>query len=62
MTEAKTHKVTLIPGDDIGPEATQAALRIFEATGVRGDLIALKSGGPTGIQPKSRSSSCTLDS
>jgi len=36
MTEAsKTHKVTLIPGDGIGPEVTQAVVRILEATGVQ---------------------------
>jgi isocitrate dehydrogenase (NAD+) len=35
MTEAKTHKVTLIPGDGIGPEVTQAVVRILEATGVK---------------------------
>jgi isocitrate dehydrogenase (NAD+) len=29
-----THKVTLIPGDGIGPEVTAAAVRILEATGV----------------------------
>jgi isocitrate dehydrogenase (NAD+) len=29
------HKITLIPGDGIGPEVTQAAVRILEATGVR---------------------------
>ncbi len=29
-----THKVTLIPGDGIGPEVTQAVVRILEATGV----------------------------
>jgi isocitrate dehydrogenase (NAD+) len=34
MPDAKTHKVTLIPGDGIGPEVTQAVLRILEATGV----------------------------
>ena len=28
------HKITLIPGDGIGPEVTQAAVRILEATGV----------------------------
>ena len=28
------HKVTLIPGDGIGPEVTQAVVRILEATGV----------------------------
>ena len=31
----QTHKVTLIPGDGIGPEVTQAVVRILEATGVR---------------------------
>src|SRR6266852_6108176 len=30
-----THKVTLIPGDGIGPEVTQAAVRILEATNVK---------------------------
>ena len=30
-----THKVTLIPGDGIGPEVTSAAVRILEATGVK---------------------------
>src|ERR1700687_5267154 len=29
-----THKVTLIPGDGIGPEVTKATVRILEATGV----------------------------
>jgi isocitrate dehydrogenase (NAD+) len=29
------HKVTLIPGDGIGPEVSQAAVRILEATGVK---------------------------
>jgi isocitrate dehydrogenase (NAD+) len=35
MPETKTHKVTLIAGDGIGPEVTQAVVRILEATGVR---------------------------
>ena len=30
-----THKVTLIPGDGIGPEVTHAVVRILEATGVK---------------------------
>ncbi len=30
-----THKVTLIPGDGIGPEVTGAAVRILEATGIK---------------------------
>ncbi len=29
------HKITLIPGDGIGPEVTQAAVRILEATGLK---------------------------
>jgi isocitrate dehydrogenase (NAD+) len=37
MVEKKTHKVTLIPGDGIGPEVTQAVVRILEATGVKFD-------------------------
>jgi isocitrate dehydrogenase (NAD+) len=35
MTERKTHKVTLIPGDGIGPEVTQAVVRILDATGAK---------------------------
>src|ERR1700745_1427673 len=30
-----THRITLIPGDGIGPEVTSATVRILEATGVR---------------------------
>src|SRR3954452_23697845 len=30
-----THKVTLIPGDGIGPEVVGATVRILEATGVK---------------------------
>jgi isocitrate dehydrogenase (NAD+) len=37
MTEKKTHKITLIPGDGIGPEVTDAVVRILEATGVKFD-------------------------
>src|ERR1700681_1744566 len=29
------HKITLIPGDGIGPEVVQATVRILEATGVK---------------------------
>ena len=29
------YKITLIPGDGIGPEVTQAAVRILEATGLQ---------------------------
>ena len=35
MSESKNHKVTLIPGDGIGPEVTQAVVRILEATGIK---------------------------
>ena len=31
----QSHKVTLIPGDGIGPEVMQATVRILEATGVK---------------------------
>jgi isocitrate dehydrogenase (NAD+) len=30
-----THKITLIPGDGIGPEVPQAVVRILEATGIK---------------------------
>src|SRR5271167_3130565 len=30
-----SHRVTLIPGDGIGPEVTKATVRILEATGVK---------------------------
>ena len=30
-----SHKITLIPGDGIGPEVTQAVVRILEATGIK---------------------------
>jgi isocitrate dehydrogenase (NAD+) len=35
MTMTKTHRVTLIAGDGIGPEVTAAVVRILEATGVK---------------------------
>jgi isocitrate dehydrogenase (NAD+) len=35
MSESKTHKVTLSPGDGIGPEVTQSVVRILEATGAK---------------------------
>ena len=37
MAETKAHKITLIPGDGIGPEVTHAVVRILEATGVKFD-------------------------
>jgi isocitrate dehydrogenase (NAD+) len=35
MTTQKSHRITLIPGDGIGPEVTRAVVRILEATGVK---------------------------
>lgn len=35
MSQSKTHTVTLIPGDGIGPEVTEAVVRILNATGVK---------------------------
>ena len=33
MSKLRTHAVTLIPGDGIGPEVTDAVVRILEAAG-----------------------------
>jgi len=30
-----SHKITLIPGDGVGPELTDATVRVLEATGVQ---------------------------
>ncbi|HXB23000.1 MAG TPA: isocitrate dehydrogenase (NAD(+)) [Candidatus Solibacter sp.] len=38
------HKVTLIPGDGIGPEVTGAAVRIIESTGVKIDWETINAG------------------
>lgn len=37
MASGKVHKVTLIPGDGIGPEVSNAVLRILDASGVKFD-------------------------
>jgi isocitrate dehydrogenase (NAD+) len=34
---SRTHRVTLLPGDGVGPEVTGAAVRVIEAAGVRID-------------------------
>jgi isocitrate dehydrogenase (NAD+) len=39
-----SHKVTLIPGDGIGPEVTNAAVRIIEASGVKFDWESFEAG------------------
>ena len=38
------HKVTLIPGDGIGPEVTNAAVRVIEAVGVKVDWETVNAG------------------
>src|SRR5271170_2097892 len=38
------HKITLIPGDGIGPEVTQATVRILEATGVKFEWETFQAG------------------
>ena len=38
------HKVTLIPGDGIGPEVTAATVRILEATGVKFEWETFQAG------------------
>src|SRR5499427_3280509 len=35
IIQSMTHKVTLIPGDGIGPEVMRAVVRMLEATGVK---------------------------
>src|SRR5437867_4322111 len=38
------HKITLIPGDGIGPEVTRAAVRILEATGLKFEWESFQAG------------------
>ena len=42
--EFMAHKVTLIPGDGIGPEVVSATVRILEATGVKFDWESYAAG------------------
>ena len=35
MAEMRMHVVTLIPGDGIGPEVTEAVVRVLETAGAR---------------------------
>ena len=46
-----THRVTLIPGDGVGPEITAAARRIIEAAGVAIDVGGGR-GGRRGVQAR----------
>src|ERR1039458_10638065 len=39
-----TYKITLLPGDGIGPEVTGAAVRILEATGLKFEWETFKAG------------------
>src|SRR5689334_3040772 len=39
-----THKITLIPGDGIGTEVTQAVVRILEATGLKFEWETIQAG------------------
>src|SRR5690349_6092707 len=39
-----THKITLIPGDGIGTEVTQAVVRILEATGLKFEWESIQAG------------------
>src|SRR5438132_10852783 len=39
-----THKITLIPGDGIGTEVTQAVVRILEATGLKFEWETVQAG------------------
>jgi isocitrate dehydrogenase (NAD+) len=38
------HKITLIPGDGIGPEVTRAAIRVLEATDVKFEWESFEAG------------------
>ena len=54
MTQSRAYTITLIPGDGVGPEVTEAARRVLEATGVKfnwetaevGELAMKKHGTP----------------
>ncbi|HEX6504605.1 MAG TPA: isocitrate/isopropylmalate dehydrogenase family protein [Terriglobales bacterium] len=39
-----TYRITLIPGDGIGPEVTQAAVRVLEATGLKFEWETFQAG------------------
>ena len=56
------HRVTLIPGDGIGPELTEATRRVLEATGVEFDWDVRQAGvdvmAEHGGQRRSRGDAC----
>jgi isocitrate dehydrogenase (NAD+) len=39
------HKITLVPGDGIGPEVTQATLKVIEAAGIEVEWETINAGG-----------------
>jgi isocitrate dehydrogenase (NAD+) len=45
MSSQTTHQVTLLPGDGIGPEVTEAAVQVIEASGVKIDWDRVEAGG-----------------
>jgi len=45
MSSQTTHEVTLLPGDGIGPEVTEAAVRVIEASGVKIEWDRVEAGG-----------------
>lgn len=46
----KTHNVTLIPGDGIGPEVTSATVKIIDASGVKINWDHVEAGGAIAVQ------------
>jgi isocitrate dehydrogenase (NAD+) len=44
MTESHQYRITLIPGDGIGPEVTHAVVRILEATGLQFEWETFQAG------------------
>ncbi len=45
MGSTSTYRVTLVPGDGIGPEVTTAAVRVLEATGLPFEWEEVEAGG-----------------
>jgi isocitrate dehydrogenase (NAD+) len=45
MSTQTTHQVTLLPGDGIGPEVTEAAVRVIDAAGVKIEWDRVEAGG-----------------
>jgi len=47
---SKTHNVTLIPGDGIGPEVVSATVKIIEAAGVKINWDEVEAGGEVAVK------------